>query len=39
MNENRARSIDLRPEVMRAYNLQLRRDLERTAWAATEKSW
>jgi hypothetical protein len=31
--------IDVRPDVMRAYNAQLQAVLERTVWAKTGKSW
>jgi cation diffusion facilitator CzcD-associated flavoprotein CzcO len=31
--------IDVRPEVMRAYNARLQSALERTVWAKTGKSW
>jgi len=31
--------IDVRPEVMRAYNEQLQERLRRTVWAATDHSW
>ena len=31
--------LDLRPEVMEAYNRRLQEELERTVWAATGKSW
>jgi hypothetical protein len=31
--------IDVRPEVMRAYNGRLQAALERTVWAKTGKSW
>lgn len=31
--------IDVRPEVMRAYNQRLQAVLERTVWARTDKSW
>src|SRR5205085_1454260 len=33
------RSIDLRPEVMEAFNEQLQRDLAGTSWAAAPDSW
>jgi hypothetical protein len=31
--------IDVRPEVMEAYNARLQQELGRTAWAATADSW
>jgi cation diffusion facilitator CzcD-associated flavoprotein CzcO len=31
--------LDLREDVMEAYNARLQRELERTVWAATERSW
>jgi hypothetical protein len=31
--------IDVRPEVMKAYNARLQGELARTAWAATADSW
>jgi cation diffusion facilitator CzcD-associated flavoprotein CzcO len=31
--------IDLRRDVMDAFNVELQRELQRTAWAATGKSW
>ena len=31
--------IDIRPEVMRAYNERLQERLRRTVWAATDHSW
>jgi hypothetical protein len=31
--------IDLRPEVMEAFNAQLQRDLAGTSWAAAPESW
>ena len=33
------RAIDLRREIQQAYNAQLRRELARTVWAATDRSW
>ena len=32
-------SLELRPEVMDAYNARIQRELARTVWAATGKSW
>ena len=32
-------SMDLRQEVMDAYNVRIQGELARTVWAATEKSW
>ena len=31
--------LDVRPEAMAAYNARIERELARTVWAATEKSW
>jgi cation diffusion facilitator CzcD-associated flavoprotein CzcO len=31
--------LDLRPEVLEAYNVRLQEELAKTAWAATGKSW
>jgi hypothetical protein len=31
--------IDVRPEVMRAFNSELQAVLERTVWASTDRSW
>jgi cation diffusion facilitator CzcD-associated flavoprotein CzcO len=39
MDARDLRWIDLRPEVMEAFNARLQRDLVGTAWAATGKSW
>ena len=39
LEERALASIDVRPEVMRAYNERLRAVLERTVWAKTGKSW
>jgi cation diffusion facilitator CzcD-associated flavoprotein CzcO len=33
------RYLDLRPDAMRAFNERLQRDLSRTMWARTGKSW
>ena len=33
------RYLDLRRDVMAAYNARLQEELERTVWAATGKSW
>jgi cation diffusion facilitator CzcD-associated flavoprotein CzcO len=34
-----AKSLDLRPEVQRAYNERLQRELQKTVWAQISKSW
>jgi cation diffusion facilitator CzcD-associated flavoprotein CzcO len=39
MRRDGIRWIDLRPEVMSAYNERLQRELAGTAWAATDHSW
>jgi cation diffusion facilitator CzcD-associated flavoprotein CzcO len=39
MRRRGARAIDVRPEVMAAYNRGLQDDLRRTAWAAGCSSW
>jgi hypothetical protein len=39
MNAAGLRLIDVRPEVMRAYNERLQAELEKSVWAATDHSW
>jgi len=39
MDQEGLASIELREDVMDAFTAKLRRELERTAWAATEHSW
>jgi cation diffusion facilitator CzcD-associated flavoprotein CzcO len=39
MQERGIRCIDPRREVMEAYDARVQRELQRTAWAATGKSW
>jgi cation diffusion facilitator CzcD-associated flavoprotein CzcO len=39
MDERRLRRIDVRREVMDAYNRELREDLAKSVWAADKQSW
>ncbi|HYC55038.1 MAG TPA: NAD(P)/FAD-dependent oxidoreductase [Candidatus Binatia bacterium] len=39
MRSQNIAAVDLRPEVMEAYNRRLQERLSRTAWAAVDKSW
>jgi cation diffusion facilitator CzcD-associated flavoprotein CzcO len=39
MNAADLKYIDVRPEVMRAYNERLQAELEKSVWAATPRSW
>ena len=39
MQERDLASLDVRPETMAAYNVQLQTVLDRSVWARTEKSW
>lgn len=39
MEDRRLRSIEVRPEVQRAFNERLQRELARTVWAAPDRSW
>lgn len=39
MRTKQIRSIDVRPEIMTAFNRQLQRQLATTAWAKTDHSW
>jgi cation diffusion facilitator CzcD-associated flavoprotein CzcO len=39
MNAADLKYVDVRPEVMRAYNERLQAELEKSVWAATPRSW